>query len=219
MDHRRGRTGDTASRPRPGRPEDDETAFAVTHGRCRATSASPCRPPQTKKDATPRQTPAIGGAGEPRPSACGVTAPITRRPDHRSAAARYYAGLGYGSPIATWGAAGVGRASAARRVAAAAGTTPAAVRADAAFAAAVAAVAASGGPSARDLLPAGVVPSIARTHPDRQAVALARAGRGPLGKAPPYDTFGCGEVIGRLARTAGLLDHVAGGLLLAPPGE
>ena len=94
------------------------------------------------------------------------------------------------------------------------------------FAAAVDLIATNCGPRAKRLLlsghprlPAKVVKQIARTHPDRQrfALAQARAGRAPLGPppagvAPPFDTLGPGEVLGRLARNAGALDQVADGL-------
>lgn len=72
-------------------------------------------------------------------------------------------------------------------------------------------------------LPARVVVQIGRTHADRQRHALAQvgAGRNPFGKPPagvlpPFGTHGYPEVLSRLARNAGLLDHVADGLLATP---
>jgi len=71
-----------------------------------------------------------------------------------------------------------------------------------------------------------LIMQIGRTHPDRQRFALAQIaqGRHPLAKprdgtAPPYDTLGYGEIRSRIARTAGSLDRVAGGLAAATAGE
>ncbi|QDU21738.1 GIY-YIG nuclease family protein [Urbifossiella limnaea] len=99
------------------------------------------------------------------------------------------------------------------------------------FTSAVDRIAANCGRGARRLLlsdhprlPARVLMKIGRTHAERQrfALAQARAGRNPLGKPPagvdpPFDTHGYTEVASRLARNAGLLDHVADGLLATRP--
>lgn len=100
------------------------------------------------------------------------------------------------------------------------------VRTAVAFAAAVDQIVGNCGSKSRQLLLSGIsrlpvqtVMQIKRTHPDRQRFALAQAeaGRNPFGKpsgtAPPFDTLGYSEVLSRLARNAGLLDHVARGLL------
>jgi Uri superfamily endonuclease len=94
------------------------------------------------------------------------------------------------------------------------------------FAAAVDLIASNCGRVAKQLLladvsrlPVQTVMQISRTHAERQQFALvqAEAGRNPFGKpssgVPPYDTHGYSEVLSRLARNAGLLDHVASGLL------
>jgi Uri superfamily endonuclease len=100
------------------------------------------------------------------------------------------------------------------------------VRAAIAFADAVDRIVANCGDAAKTLilsdhprLPAKVVLQISRTHAERQrfALAQARADRNPFGKPPPgteppFDTLGYAEVLSRLARNAGLLDHVAEGL-------
>lgn len=127
-------------------------------------------------------------------------------------------------------AAGGKRRATWQTVAAATGTARTAVVDAARFADAVDRIAANCGGTAEALLlsdhpklPARVVKQIGRVHADRQRYALGqvRAGRNPFGKPPdgvdpPFDTHGYPEVLGRLARNAGLLDHVADGLLATP---
>ena len=110
------------------------------------------------------------------------------------------------------------------------GTAPEHVRHAAKFTAAVELIAANCGPDAKAVLleehprlPAKVVVEIANTHAERQRYALAqvRTGRDPFAKPPPgidppFDTHGYTEVLGRKARTAGMLDAVADRLLLTP---
>lgn len=110
------------------------------------------------------------------------------------------------------------------------GIAPEHVRHAAKFAAAVDRIAANCGPDAKAVLleehprlPAKVVTQIANTHAERQRYALAqvRTGRDPFAKPPPgidppFDTHGYTEVLGRKARTAGMLDAVADRLLFTP---
>src|SRR5205823_1576083 len=58
----------------------------------------------------------------------------------------------------------------------------------------------------------------------RQRYELDQVARGrrpfskpPEGTTPPFDTLDIPEVLGRMARFAGLLDRVAGGLAETPP--
>lgn len=118
-----------------------------------------------------------------------------------------------------------------KAVAAEFGTAPEHVRHAARFAAAVELIAANCGPDAKAVLleehprlPAKLVVQIANTHAERQRYALAqvRTDRDPFGKPPPgieppFDTHGYTEVLGRKARTAGMLDAVADRLLFTSP--
>lgn len=119
-----------------------------------------------------------------------------------------------------------------RLIAAEHSTSTKSVRDAMAFAAAVDHIAANcDGPATRDFLltdhPRLSVRDIMRmfrTHPDRQRFAVLRAleGRDPFGKPPPgieppFDTLGYDEVLSRLRRNAGLLDHVADGLIATRP--
>lgn len=147
----------------------------------------------------------------------------------RTNAALYEAGKTYSRKLARLRASRNKKATA-RDVAAECGSTPAGVRAAITFAEAVDRICANCGGAAKKLLlsdhprlPARVVMQIGRVHADRQRYALAqvRAGRNPFGKppdgvAPPFDTHGYPEVLSRLARNAGLLGHVADGLLATP---
>ena len=172
-----------------------------------------------------------GGPGRDRPTG-GLSPPTpTRRPDPTNEAL-YRAGRRLLTARARL-AAGTKAKPTRAAVAAACGTTPDAVTAALGFADAVDRIGASCGGGAKALLlaghprlPARVVMRIGRTHPDRQRYALlaAGAGRNPLGKPPagaepPFDTHGYPEVRSRLARTAGLLDRVADGLLATCPRD
>jgi hypothetical protein len=118
---------------------------------------------------------------------------------------------------------GVRPGSALRQAAGRSGLAACDARAAVRFAGAVDAIVGHAGPEAKalilgghPLLPHRRVMQISRTHPDRQRFALTQVafGRHPFAKPqagtePPFDTVSYGEVVSRLARSAGLLRLVA----------